>query len=168
MTDFVDFGGGPPPWTPLFRAKHEKCPDKLPLFGAVFCQNPGTPPAFGQKGVKIALFCPFWGACFCLNFPAKWPKLAKNDQNRRFWGPKLPFWGSSGPPITCHFFALFNGKMASFCRFFDILTPFFSNKHGQNWPSHPGIFDGPPHPAWGSKNALKWPFRPCFMTARSL
>ena len=94
-----DFGGVHPKKSilrALFRAKPEKVPDKLPLFGAVFCQNPGTPLAKSKKRAKMPIFDPFWrprssqkvawSGCFL-------PIFGQNRPKTPFLGP---FWGFLG------------------------------------------------------------------------
>ena len=108
-----------------FRAKHEKCPDKLPLFGALFSLFPGDPRGFEKKGQKMVIFAPFLAllgdlgsprisGCSGLFLGPKWPVFS---QNHRFWGPNGSF-GGVLTPLYRPLFSLYSGeKMVIFLDF---------------------------------------------------
>ena len=149
--------------TPFFVQNTKNAPINCRYSGPFFSKTRVPPRLLTKIGSKCPFLPPFLGgdqATFWLDRAVFWAKVPKNGKKPRFLGPNLPILGVKVPPITCHFFALFNGKMASFFRFFDFLTLFFSNKHGQKWPSHPGKNDGPAQLAWGSIKCLIWPSLP--------
>ena len=127
-----DFGGTPPQKSILratFPAKPEKCPDKLPLFRALFCQNPGTPPGKSKKGSKTALFDPFlgvrpsqnlaWSGCFLAKNGQKWPKSS-------ILGSKSPSFGGPRTPYNRPFFRFIQREKGSFFGIFSLFDPHFS------------------------------------------
>ena len=126
------FGGTPPQKSilrALFPAKPEKVPDKLPLFRAHFCQNPGTPPGKCQKPWKTVIFDPFfdprpsqnlaWSGCFLAKNGQKVPKSTILGSNFAcFWGLRTPY---SDP-----FFRFIQREKGSFFSIFSIFDPHFS------------------------------------------